>query len=116
MERFEIEVDGFRGSFGVAMGPIFGGYCIVGPPEALTHFNAVFEVLLTAFPEVREAYEDGADHDPLIILATPSDHADSFGWDVQRVTFEDAFEFGRAIATDDVIRALRRAEILLPNG
>lgn len=36
MERYGIHVPGFRRPLSIAMGPIFGGHCIVGPPEALS--------------------------------------------------------------------------------
>jgi hypothetical protein len=117
MKRFEVDTvaGGFKvPTFGVAMGEIFGGYCIVGPPEAVTHFHAVFEIFLAAFPVVRQGYEtDPENYDPLIILLTPSDHADSEGWDVQRVIVEAAFDFERAEWSADMGHALAEAEILL---
>ena len=48
MERAEIKCS--VGICDVYMEEIIGGYCLVGPPEMITHMGAAFEVLLTAFP------------------------------------------------------------------
>lgn len=116
MERFDVRIENvlLDLTFSVAMGNILEGYCIVGPPEAIMHFGAVFEIFRTAFPAVREGYEnDPENYNPLILLLTPTDHADFDGWDVQRVDVDAGFDFHRWKWTPDVLRALREAETLL---
>jgi hypothetical protein len=113
LELFEISDD--TANFRVAMGSIFGGYCIVGPAENVVHSEAVFQVLLAAFRSLREGYDAEPDtYDPLIYVLTPSNGADD--WDLVRLSVKDGFDFYPAQWSPDIAAALTEAKELFAAG
>jgi hypothetical protein len=118
MERFEVRCAvGIANLYiDVAMGEVFGGYCVVGPSTALTHANEVFDGLLLAFPELRQGYQDDPEnYDPRIILVTP--HGPDVGKRlVHLITVKDHLEVIHTRwcdLTDEVSRQVELGERLL---